>query len=140
MSQYPNGSGGYNCSPSRSQIPRPPWLGHPYPGPSTRFANPSTPSRFTPPQYPSTFHHAPHESNEFRDPHNLHGAQGYTLFPQTLYNNPHSPNSPSHIHHYQPPPNVIPPATQGVPSPSNRRKRKNNTTGRGGARDRSCYQ
>ncbi|KAF8494139.1 hypothetical protein F5888DRAFT_1848287 [Russula emetica] len=35
-----------------------------------------------------------------------------------------------------PPPNVIPPATQGVPSPSNCGKRKNNTTGRGGARKR----
>jgi hypothetical protein len=132
----PNGPSGCTCS--RSQVPRQ-WLGHPYTG-SALFANPSTtaPSPFTFSQFPSThFRHAPHELNEFHDPRNLHGTQGFTsiqhsLFPQTLYNNSQPPNP---IHHYQPPPNAAPPATQGVPSPSpsNRRKHKNNATGRGGA-------
>jgi hypothetical protein len=136
---------GCNCSPSRPQVSRQ-WPGHPYPGPSTLFANPSTttPSRFAFPQFPSTsFHHAgaPHEPTKLHDPRNLHGTQGYTniprtLFPQTLYNNPHSPNPASQTHYYRPPANAIPPAMQGVPSPSNHRKRKNNTTGRGGARKR----
>jgi hypothetical protein len=121
----PNSPNGYNCSPSRPRVPRQ-WPGHPYPGSSALFANSSTttPSPFAFPQFPS---------------------QGYTniqhtLFPadfsQTPYNNPHSPNPVSQTHYYCPPPNTIPPATQGVPSPSNRRKRKNNTTGRGGARKR----
>jgi hypothetical protein len=88
---------GCNCSPSRPQVSRQ-WPGHPYPGPSTLFANPSTttPSRFAFPQFPSTsFHHAgaPHEPTKLHDPRNLHGTQGYTniprtLFPQTLYNTP----------------------------------------------------
>jgi hypothetical protein len=107
-------------------------------------ASTTTPSQFAFPQFPSTsFHHAgaPHEPTKLHDPRNLHGTQGYTniphtLFPQTLYNNPHSPNPASQTHYYRPPPNAIPPATQGVPSPSNHRKRKNNTTGRGGARKR----
>jgi hypothetical protein len=142
----PNGPSGCTCS--RSQVPRQ-WLGHPYPGPSALFANPSTsaPAPFTFSQFPSTnFHHAPHELNEFHDPRNVHGTQGYTsiqhsLFLPTPYNNPHPPNPTSQFHHYQPPPNAALPATQGNPSPLNRRKCKNNATGQGGAarkRQRQC--
>ena len=140
MCPDPNGHGGCACLPSRSQVPGQ-WLGHPYSGPSTLFANGSTmtPSPFAFSQFPSTtLHHAPHEPNEFCDPHNHHGTQGYSniqhpVFPHTSYNtNPHSPNPPSQIHCYQPSPNATPRTTQGVSSPSNRRKCKNNMTGQGG--------
>ena len=115
---YPNpdGPSGCSCRPLPPQMRRQ-WTGHPFPG---------------------------YELNESHDPPNLHGTQSYTntqnaLFPQTLYNDPHSPNGPNppfQTHLYRPPPNAIPPVTQGVPSLSNCRKRKNSATGRGGARTR----
>lgn len=142
----PNGPSGCSCSRSQASGQ---WLARSYLGPSTLFANPATgsaaPSPFAFHSFSATdIHHAPHEANRFHDPRDFHGNQNIqpTLFPHTPYGiSHHLPNVPSQFHHYQPPPSSAPPVTQGIPSdtsPSkaNGRKRKNNTTGRGGARKR----
>lgn len=122
----PDPHGPTGCTCARSQGTRQ-WLGHPYPGPSAVFVNPSTtgPSPFISPQFPATLHHAFHESNEFYDSRNQHSS-----LPRTQYNNTNAPNPQSR--YYQPSQNVTPSATHAVPSPTNDRKRKNKS-GRGGA-------
>src|SRR6266702_625857 len=127
----PHGPSGCTCVQSQGSRQ---WLGHPYPGQSALFVNPSTtgPSPFTSQQFHSatTFHH---------DPRSFHGTQDiqHPSFPnlQTPYNNTYLPNLPSQFQYYQPlaAPNAALPATQGIPSPSKGRKRKNNTTGQGGS-------